>query len=62
MPKGNQGRPRYGEDKGKPYFKLAVSMSEDLDKRLTDYCESEDRSKSWVVRQAIDKFLEEKGF
>ena len=62
MPKGNQGRPRYGEDRDEKYYKLAVSINPSLDNRLERYCADQDRSKSWVIRQVIDKFLKEQGY
>jgi len=62
MPKGSQGRPRYGEDKDEKMYKLALTITESLDERLQKYCDEEDRAKSWVIRKALDKFLTEQGF
>lgn len=30
--------------------------------RLVKYCQSEERSMSWVVRKALDQWLTERGF
>lgn len=62
MPKGAQGRPRYGADKDEKMYKLALTITESLDLRLAKYCEEQDRAKSWAVRQALDKWLQEQGY
>lgn len=44
------------------YIKQALSFPPQLHKRLLKYCQSDQRSMSWVVQQALSKWLEDRGF
>lgn len=37
-----------------------IRIDDDLNKKLEKLCEQEDRSKSWVIREALEKYLEKK--
>ena len=47
------------EDK---YTKISISFEPKLADRLIKYCNDEERSMSWCVRKALDKWLQEKGY
>lgn len=43
------------EDK---YIRQNVSMEPEQHKRLMEVCQSEDRTISWVIRQALDLYID----
>ena len=61
-PRTNRGRPRYGDPPKPKAMKFSVSMPPDVYNRLEKFCDDEERDKAWVVRKAVDKWLEEKGY
>ena len=50
-------RPRKAE--GEKYIRQDISMEPGQFRRLMAYCQREDRSISWVIRKALEMFLEE---
>lgn len=46
------------EDK---YVKIGISLNPELEKRLMNFCQSEERSISWVVRKALEDWLSKRG-
>lgn len=44
------------------YLKQTLSFPPSLHQRLIKYCQSDQRSMSWVVQQALDKWLKDRGF
>ena len=47
------------EDK---YLKQTLSFPPELHKRMLQYCQTDQRSMSWTVQQALDKWLKDRGF
>ena len=43
------------------YERVNVSLSPETMERLLKYCQKEERSMSWVMRKALEAYLEEKG-
>lgn len=39
------------------YERMNISIPKDLHDKLKQYCDKEDRAKSWVVQQAVDSWL-----
>ena len=48
-------RPKKPE--GEKYIRQNISMEPEQLKRLEEFCQREERSMSWVIRQALDKYL-----
>ena len=48
-------RPKKEVDK--KYIRQNISMDPEQLKRVTAFCQKEDRAISWVIRQALDKYL-----
>lgn len=44
------------------YLKQTLSFPPDLHKRLLAYCQSDQRTMSWVVQKALDQWLKDRGF
>lgn len=42
----------------KKCIRQSVSMDPEQLERLTEYCRREERPISWVIRQALDKYLD----
>lgn len=59
--KSNRGRRPLGADK-KEIVKLSITLTPELYKRLSAFCEAEEREKTWAIRKALDPWLEERGF
>ena len=58
-----QRRYRYGRRKtekeaAEKYVKQNITMEPEQLKRLMLYCQKEDRSMSWVIRKALEMYLE----
>lgn len=49
------GRPR--KEPERKYIKQNISMEPEQMERLIAYCQREDRAMSWVIRKALDKYL-----
>lgn len=45
------------KDIGTKCIRQNISMEPEQLKRLIEYCQQEDRPISWVIRQAVDKYL-----
>lgn len=37
-----------------------VRIEDKLNQKLEKFCETQDRSKSWVIREALEKYLDNK--
>ena len=59
---GSGGRPPLGYPQGSHSRQLNLTIPLDLFDRLEKFCEDDERSKSWAVQKAIDKWLTEKGY
>lgn len=57
-----RGRPRLGVPNPDKVVKFSMSLPPDMYKRLTAYCEAEEREKSYAIRKALDPWLKEQGF
>lgn len=44
------------------FIRLNISLPPDLEKRLSKFCDDEERAKSWVIQKALDKWLHSKGY
>nr|WP_303038669.1 ribbon-helix-helix domain-containing protein [Enterocloster clostridioformis] len=44
---------------GEKYVRQNISMDPQQLERLTTYCQKTDRPISWVIRQALDKYLDD---
>lgn len=42
--------------------KISISFDPDLAKRLIKFCQDDERTMSWCVRKALDKWLKEKDY
>ena len=42
---------------GKKYVRQNISMDPEQLERVTDFCRRHDRAISWVIRKALDKYL-----
>ena len=42
----------------KKYIRQNISMDPEQLERLIKFCQQQDRAISWVIRQALDKYLE----
>lgn len=49
-------RPRKNEEE--KYIRKDISMDPEQYRRLCDYCQKEERPLSWVVRKALEEYLE----
>ena len=56
----HRGRPRLGETR--KFVKLAISLPPDIYNRLIQFCEDDEREKSWAIKKALDVWLKEKGY
>lgn len=52
--------PKKSEDD--KYVRINVTMPPELQARLVNYCEQEERPASWCVQKALDEWLTEKGY
>lgn len=43
----------------KKYIRQNISMDPEQLERLIKFCQQQDRAISWVIRQALDKYLNE---
>lgn len=43
------------------FIRSSLTLPPELYKRLEAYCNKEERSISWCVQKALDKWLEERG-
>lgn len=59
---GSGGRPPLGSPQGSHSRQLNLTIPLGLFDRLEKFCEDDERSKSWAVQKAIDKWLTEKGY
>lgn len=50
------GRPK--KETAEKYVKQNITMEPEQLKRLMLYCQKEDRSMSWVIRKALEMYLE----
>ena len=50
------GRPK--KEAAEKYVKQNITMEPEQLKRLILYCQKEDRSMSWVIRKALEMYLE----
>lgn len=50
------GRPK--KEAGKKYVKQNITMDPEQLERLVVYCQKEDRTMSWVIRKALEMYLE----
>ena len=50
------GRPK--KEAAEKYVKQNITMEPEQLKRLMLYCQKEDRSMSWVIRKALEMYLE----
>ena len=50
------GRPK--KEAAEKYVKQNITMEPEQLKRLMLYCQKEDRSMSWVIRKALEIYLE----
>nr|DAE57825.1 MAG TPA: Alginate and motility regulator [Caudoviricetes sp.] len=41
------------------YIRQNISMDPEQLKRVIAFCQKEDRAISWVIRQALDKYLDD---
>ena len=44
------------------YVRINVTMPPELQSRLVNYCDQEERPASWCVQKALDEWLTEKGY
>lgn len=44
------------------YIKQTLSFPPELHQRLIKYCQSDDRTMSWVVQKSLDEWLKNRGF
>lgn len=49
-------RPKKAE--GEKYIRQDISMDPEQFKKLLDYCQKEERSISWVIRKALEAYLQ----
>ena len=54
---GGRGMARPKKEADKKYIRQNISMDPEQLKRVTAFCQKEDRAISWVIRQALDKYL-----
>lgn len=52
---------RQKKDPGQKYVRQNISMEPEQLKQLTEYCQKEERSISWVIRQALIEYLVRNG-
>lgn len=51
------GRPK--KEPEKKYIRQNISMDPDQLERVMRFCQQQDRAISWVIRKALDKYLED---
>ena len=49
---------RQKKSEDEKYIRKDISMEPDQYRRLCEFCQKEERPLSWVVRQALDEYLE----
>lgn len=59
---GSGGRPPMGSPPQDLSERVNISFPHSLHERLNKYAEDDERSKSWVVQKAVDKWLTEKWY
>lgn len=59
---GSGGRPPMGSPPIDKCTQLNLTIPGTLRNRLEKYCEDDERSKSWAVQKALDKWLAERGY
>ena len=47
------------KETNKKYIRQNISMDPEQLKRVTAYCQKEDRARSWVIRQALAVYLQQ---
>lgn len=61
--RGSSGRvPDNSMEDYNPYIRINITLPQDLNDRLINFCDTEERAKSWVIQKALDKWLGDKGF
>ena len=41
------------------YVHVSAAMERGLAEKIEEYCKSQERTKSWVIKKAVEKFLED---
>lgn len=62
---GRPGIPANPTEDWKPhevYVRLNITLDPELDNRLERFCHEEERAKSWVIRKALESYLNGKGY
>lgn len=44
------------------YIRVNITMPPELQARLTNYCQEEERTASWCIQKSLDEWLEKKGY
>ena len=57
---GSGGRPALGSPSKEKSQNLNLTIPAELNRRLTKYCEDEERAKSWATQKALDIWLTER--
>lgn len=52
---------RQKKEPGQKYVRQNISMEPEQMKQLVEYCQKEERSISWVIRQALTEYLVRNG-
>ena len=55
-----EAMPRPKKEIEKKYVRQNISMDPEQLKRVTAYCQKEERAISWVIRQALEDYLNRK--
>ena len=50
--------PRQKKNEGEKCIRQNISMEPGQLQQLLEYCQKEERSMSWVIRKALEQFLE----
>lgn len=54
-----RGMARPKKETDQKYIRQNISMDPEQLKRVIAFCQKEDRAISWVIRQALDKYLDD---
>ena len=64
-PQRRGGSGRISDKKSKAHVKytaINITLQNELNERLIQYAQDEERAKSLVIQKALDKWLEERGY
>lgn len=59
MPRGSEGRPTKSESENRETFRrINISLPIEICVQLDEFCEQNERARSWVIKKAVEEYLQ----